>query len=144
MITTRKRTDLRPMLQGYLECALWSSTCEPAPGESDGEPMDAHYTPEDIAAEALAEIKADVAAFAFANRHDLRIYGEGFREGCRPGWSRAGHDFWLTRNRHGAGFWDRTCAPGILRDACMRLSDASKVYGASDLYEGDDGSLYVS
>lgn len=22
-------------------------------------------------------------------------------------WARAGHDLWLTRNSHGAGFWDR-------------------------------------
>lgn len=30
--------------------------------------------------------------------------------GINPGhidWSQAGHDLWLTRNGHGAGFWDR-------------------------------------
>src|SRR5215213_9921810 len=56
----------------------------------------------------------------------------------RSHYSQAGHDFWLTRNRHGAGFWDRG-----LGDLSNRLSDASKVYGEVDLYVGDDGQIYA-
>lgn len=51
----------------------------------------------------------------------------------------AGHDFWLNRCGHGAGFWDRGL--GELGD---RLSDAAKVYGNVDLYIGDDGLVYQS
>lgn len=50
---------------------------------------------------------------------------------------RAGHDFWLTRNGHGAGFWDR--GMGKLGD---RLADAARAYGSVDLYVGDDKKIY--
>ena len=44
----------------------------------------------------------------------------------------------LTRNRHGAGFWDRGHG-----DKGKRLTDAAHAYGSSDAYLGDDGLLYV-
>jgi hypothetical protein len=47
-----------------------------------------------------------------------------------------GHDFWLTRNGHGAGFWDRGL--GALGD---RLTDASKPYGEVNLWVDADGSV---
>jgi hypothetical protein len=55
-------------------------------------------------------------------------------------WERAGHDFWLTRNHHGAGFWDR----GELdaRGIGKRLTDHAHSYGGVDLYVGDDGRIY--
>ena len=49
----------------------------------------------------------------------------------------AGHDFWLTRNGHGAGFWDRG-----LGEVGDRLSNACKAFGSYDLYIGDDGKIY--
>ena len=52
--------------------------------------------------------------------------------------AQAGHDFWLTRNGHGAGFWDRG-----LGERGDRLTNAAHVYGACDLYLGDDGFVYV-
>ena len=49
-----------------------------------------------------------------------------------------GHDFWLTRNGHGAGFWDRSdCLP---EDAGERLTDAAEKYGEVDLTV-DDGVI---
>jgi hypothetical protein len=53
------------------------------------------------------------------------------------GEERAGHDFWLTRNGHGAGFWDRGL--GTLGN---RLSAAAKVYSGCDLFVGDDARVY--
>lgn len=53
--------------------------------------------------------------------------------------SRAGHDFFLTRNHHGAGFWDRD-----LGDTGDRLTKSAHAYGESDLYLGDDELFYVS
>jgi hypothetical protein len=53
----------------------------------------------------------------------------------------AGHDFWLTRNGHGAGFWDRTpLEKGKLGDELTKLC---KAFGESDLYWGDDGGIYL-
>jgi hypothetical protein len=57
----------------------------------------------DLAPDALAGIVADCLDFQ-AKAADLLILAEvrGY------GLERAGHDFWLTRNGHGTGFWDRT------------------------------------
>jgi|PlaIllAssembly_1097288.scaffolds.fasta_scaffold01458_3 hypothetical protein len=48
-----------------------------------------------------------------------------------------GHDFWLTRQGHGTGFWDRG------RESGDRLSELSKIYGAKYAYVGDDGLFYA-
>ena len=46
-------------------------------------------------------------------------------------------DFVLTRNHHGAGFWDR----GLGADG-DKLTKMSRPYGSVGLYRGDDGKLY--
>ena len=61
-------------------------------------------------------------------------------------WSRLGHDFWLTRNGHGAGFWCRDELENIdpedmgesLGD---RLTTAAKTYGGVYLYLDRDNDL---
>lgn len=52
---------------------------------------------------------------------------------------RAGVDFWLTRNRHGAGFWDRGL--GLVG---KNLTDMAHAYSEANLYKGDDGKLYLA
>lgn len=54
---------------------------------------------------------------------------------------RAGNDFWLTRNGHGAGFWDRDELPEGVGD---KLTKIAKEFGTVDLYVGDDSLLYLS
>ena len=49
-----------------------------------------------------------------------------------------GHDFWLTRNRAGAGFWDR----GYDKQAGESLSNAAMKFPEINLYIGDDGLIY--
>ncbi len=56
--------------------------------------------------------------------------------------SYAGHDFWLTRSGHGAGFWDRGLTGGLGE----RLTEASKAYGSPDdhnPYDNGDGTVAV-
>jgi hypothetical protein len=50
-----------------------------------------------------------------------------------------GHDFWLTRNHHGAGFWDR----GYAKPIADRLVTASQMHKPVSLTLGDDGKLYL-
>jgi hypothetical protein len=109
----------------YLACALWASQ------DDDGEPMDALYDATDLSPEAVQSMQDDCRAFIDGNMADLVAIG------FDP--ARAGHDFWLTRNGHGAGFWDRGYG-----DPGDRLTEACKPYGTSDLYIGDDGKIYVS
>lgn len=49
----------------------------------------------------------------------------------------AGHDFWLTRCGHGAGFWDGDWP----EPAATALTEASKAFRNVDLYVGDDGEI---
>jgi hypothetical protein len=105
----------------YIECALWSS-CD----END-EPLDGVFGIDDIAPETLASIMED--CFCFRMEHGTDFAGlEG----------RAGHDFWLSRNGHGAGFFDGPYPDAIGR----KLQDAARVWGSVDLYIGDDGRIY--
>jgi hypothetical protein len=116
----RSKSDLLASLDAfttaYITCALWSSTDNAR--DDGGDPLDRNYGPEDLTIATLREMIADCRSFQHDNAADL----EGLdTEQC-------GHDFWLTRNGHGAGFWDRGL--GALGD---RLSDASKPYGSVDL-----------
>lgn len=99
----------------YVETALWV-------GGEDAAGCD--WT--DIAPESLAEMREDCESFyeecLDMIKHDL---------------SRAGHDFYLTRNRHGAGFWD-----GDWPENGKVLTERSHPYGTQELYLGDDGVLY--
>lgn len=109
----------------YLECALWSSTDESR--DDGGDPLDDNYGPDDIDNLALASAIEDCRDFQKENASDL--------EGLDL--EQAGHDFWLTRNRHGAGFWDRG-----LGDKGERLTKASHGYGEVCLVVGDDGKVH--
>jgi len=106
----------------YITTALWSST------DDNGEPIDRSYGRDDIADETLAKMIADCDAFQKQNEALLE---EGTSE-------RAGHDFWLTRNRHGAGFWD-----GDWPVNGDKLTEAAHAFGECHLYVGDDSKLYI-
>ena len=109
----------------YIEAALWSSTDESTP--AGGEPMDANFGISDFAPETLERMKTDCASFQAQHWEDIQEDVE-----------RAGHDFWLTRNHHGAGFWDGDWP----EDVDEKLTEASHSWGEMDLYVGDDGRVY--
>lgn len=105
----------------YIECALWSST------DDDSNPLDDNYGIDDLSPECLARMVEDCKQFQLDHQTDM----EGLDD------EQCGHDFWLTRCGHGAGFWDR--GYGKLGD---KLTQASKVWGDVYLYVGDDGMIY--
>ena len=82
-------------------------------------------------------MREDCKDFIEANAADLELYDEQMDSEQWSGSERAGHDFWLVRNSHGAGFWDRG-----LGDLGVRLSNAAMSYGEVFLYPGDDGKVY--
>ena len=69
---------------------------------------------------------------------DCRNFWGTYHDAIDSNPQQAGHDFWLTRNRHGAGFWDGDwpVAQGEM------LTKASHGFGEVDLYVGDDGYIY--
>lgn len=127
-----RRGSLDAFTESYIETALWSSTDNS--DDSGGDPLDANYDISDIDEATLDKMVADAADFQ--EKYGSLIDGEKLngRYGNRE---QAGHDFWLTRNGHGAGFWD-----GDWPEYGDALTKASKTYGEFDLYVGDDGSIY--
>jgi hypothetical protein len=130
------------VVRAYAETALWSSThyaeAEGDMESGDGEPMDANHGVDDIHADTYAEMLLDVSDFILANLEDFAGYVSRMssRVSFQDALEAFGHDFWLTRNGHGAGFWDRGL--GALGD---RLTDASKPYGEVNLWVDADGSV---
>lgn len=130
-----------PFVIGYVTAALWS-TPDDRPGDHP-EMLDGTFSIEDIAPEAMASIIGDCEEFVEQNNATLY---EAF---AHPDYKRipdstpeqtAGHDFWMTRNGHGVGFWDGDYP----KEHGEKLTEACEKYGECDLYVGDDGKLYVS
>lgn len=105
----------------YIEAALWSSM------DDEGAPLDKNHGNGDIAPETLEKMERDADSFQKENWEYISRNLE-----------QAGHDFWLTRNGHGAGFTD-----GDWGDKPeYRLDKSAQSYGEYNLYVGDDGLIY--
>lgn len=115
-------------IQAFVICALWSTTDNADPG--GGEPLENNFSESDFDSVTKAIIDTDCEAFMDANMFDLVNYPA----------DQAGHDFFLTRNHHGAGFWDRDYGTKDLRS---RLTNSSHAFGETDIYVGDDKKLYI-
>lgn len=113
----------------YFEAALWASSDES--DDQGGEPLDKNYGIEDFDPATRDKMIDDCADFQdrYAAMLD-NAYGEGGIDS-----ERAGHNFWLSRNGHGAGFFD---------DNLDDLQEAAKSYGEFYLYVGDDGEIHGS
>ncbi len=111
----------------YVETALWATTDENDP---DGRSLDRTYTADDLAPETLRTMRAECADFLAYIRDE---YGIDLPP-CAMG--NAGRDFWLTRNRHGAGYWD-----GDWESLGADLTAAAHTFGEVYLY-ADDGLIY--
>jgi hypothetical protein len=119
---------------------------------TDSGPDDGQWSPDDVLApETTFKALADCAAFLAEVQHLGLLTPYGNAGGTL---AQMGHDFWLTRNGHGAGFWDRgnlqvriaMHPPGMprVRDAALgdALSEAARAAGVCDTYQGDDGLIY--
>lgn len=126
-------TALVEFVNGYTECALWSSY------DDQGEPLDRPDGGYDLAPETVQRFETDCRAFMAANETDLDAYADAPRGSEDSAMSYAGHDLWLSRNGHGTGFWDRG-----LGELGERLSEAAHALGTCDLYIGDDGLIYAT
>jgi len=103
---------------------LWSSCDE------DGEPFDSASTIENIAYKDVGKAEKDCRKFCKEN--NALLEKSGLDE------SQIGYDFWLTRNGHGAGFFDRDL--GEIGD---KLTKACEAFGEVTPYTGNDGLIYI-
>jgi len=118
-------SDLSPLVRQYLETALWSST----EGDDVGTPLDRNYSIDDFDAEAIQKAEQDVDAFIQKAGHLL--------EGIDL--EQAMHDFFLSREGHGSGFFD---SDYTTQDIANQLQELAKSFGPADLHVGDDGKLH--
>lgn len=112
-------SDAEQFTEAYLEALVWSSDDESQ--EWRGARLSA----------ALKE-RARIECRAFLYR--VAVYIDA--EPTAPGMAAAGHDFALTRNRHGAGFWD-----GDWPMYGELLTKVSHSFGEIDLYVSDAGEI---
>lgn len=105
-------------LPQYFETMLWSST------DTDSEePLDKEYDVKDISKELKDSSKKDLLSFAeYCEKNCSKELEEYLEE---EGYSSFGHDMWLSRNGHGAGFFDRG-------NGYKALQKASKTFGSVD------------
>lgn len=148
-------TEYAEFVDGYLTAALWSSTDE------DGAPMDRAFSAEQC--ENVESAHEDCGSFLTETLAVERVNEAGYVPGpmeryideigatfdATP-WEQAGHDFWLTREGHGTGYWDRapmdpqTHRANLFAKACEALSDAARAYGEATPYTTDDGGWAFS
>lgn len=131
--------NLTRMVSGYTECIAWADCNEDCGPEFEGA---------SFSAELLAAAETDCAAF-------IAQCGETLLDQLAelaPEYSdeRFGHDFWLTRGGHGAGFWDRkeletrTEIGDKVGGYTLgeRLTSVAQTFPNRDCYVGDDGQIY--
>lgn len=117
-----KTFNIDNILRHYVACALWSS-CNDV-----GEHLDDDCDFDDVAPDTLAEMREDVHSFV-QSASDILERTDISEE-------QTGHDLWLTRNHHGAGFWDR----GLGADG-EALTVMAHSMGSVDLWVDDTGKV---
>jgi hypothetical protein len=149
--------QLNSILKGYIDAALWTeedilkdqlSEIDFNEDDEDDEiekiiqlhnslnrkPID-NFTREDIDDNSLIDAYADIKKFVeLAGKEPFEYALEEL------GLERIGHDIWLTRNRHGAGFFDHSFDDDIE----LSLMNAAQKLGEKSLYVGDDMRLYFT
>lgn len=151
-------SEMIEILKGYLNAAIWTEEerlndeyntgkfsdeyDDPNDYEDDIEKTVKQTNPQqafqgfnasDIDADSQIQAYLDIKKFIIAAGGDA--VGEAIKIG---GYERLGMDIWLTRNGHGAGFFDHSYEhEQALMDAAHNLREV-------DLYLGDDNKLHFS
>lgn len=127
----------------YLVTGLWASSDES--DDSGGEPLDTNYDIDDIAEDSQQAAAADCKKFRDQVKAAglMDAYLEAYDNDEKNAYEMMGHNFWLTRNGHGAGFWDATELSYRDDDLGKKLSDIADKFGESYMYVGDDGQIHI-
>ena len=109
------------MLGAYLDCIAWVDCVDD---------QDENFENAAFSDELLEEAKNDCKEF-------LDIAGDKLTDNQLE---QAGHDLWLTRNGHGAGFWDRGDFYNGHGDYFTSLCECK--FQEKYVYVGDDNLIY--
>ena len=123
-----KEEKLENFIQGYIDGIIFISD-------------DNEFDVDDLDNNALDAIKDIGQDFFNNNFEDLELFceqaGEFYSDEI---WAYAGHNFALTQNSAGEGFWSRE---GVSKGLGEKLSEKAKECGELRLYCGEDNRLYI-
>lgn len=128
---------MKKELEQYLETALWSSTGE------DDRPLDDKYDTRNFTRKARLQAERELKAFfkkvdevgyVAADRAEEEGRLEEFKDSLDFDGTDLAHNFWLSRNGHGAGFFDKPEKFGELAGILQRVAKQAgeryiEVYG---------------
>ena len=120
--------DVDEILTSYFEAALW--TDEDRLAEEVGDDKAKSFTIFDFSDETKAKAKEEIEQFMQKAGQYLTNVTDDM----------IGHDFWLTRNHHGAGFWDRKEIGYEIGD---KISEICHEFRELMVVVGDDEKLYL-
>jgi len=109
--------NLKDIVLHYLVACLWT------------EGFDNLSASIDVPQETVAKALADVESFVEKSGDLLNGITDEM----------IGHDFWLTRNGHGTGFWDRT---EIDKETGQKLTEICIEFKEVSAFKGEDGKVY--
>ena len=132
-LTNDRGSHIDEFFKGYLSALVWSeNTGDMHEGEHAKYNITDEHDHSDMTLDAISESFEDCNDFV---SHNIAMLEE---RAVATDWSSMGHDFALTRNGHGAGFWDR----GLRFD--HELSEECKPYGSAHLMMDEDGLLFIT
>jgi hypothetical protein len=128
--------DIDGMVDGYLDAQLWAQRDN---DREDDSMLDANYDRDDIAPAYIESVTAEFRELVAAHPLAVRMYGaqRHYYAGDGSVWEHFGHDYYLTREHHGAGFWDR----GLGHLGSYLTDIAHNAGEAEDLWDNGNGVL---
>jgi hypothetical protein len=109
----------------YIKCALWTTFDESKLNLN-------RFSISNISDDTIKEMIADCKKFQEKVKEEL----EEAYDNIDYNETKAGIDFWFTRNHHSAGFWDRG-----LYSLGKNLIEIAHGFGGYDLYLGENGEI---
>jgi hypothetical protein len=91
----------------------------------------------DIDSSSVVRVRDDCESFI--QKAGELLHGSNLPHG-EPDWSLIGHNFWLSRNGHGSGFFDSEDEYG---NAAQQLQDIARDFGESYAFVKMDGDIEI-
>lgn len=130
VFTPNEGLDVLPIiLDSYLETALWAD----APENVDTDDLE-------FDKDSIREARKDIREFYMKTKKitDDIIFNHSPNDDDNF-WRMFGHDFWLSRNGHGAGYWDK---PEVYGDGLDELTKIAESMGGKHLWT-DGTTCYI-
>jgi|SRR5690606_6803360 len=134
MFTNDQITEI---VTSQLDSLIWSEgEITNESGDFTGEMWEDFYDADDATPELVAQLTEELKGVDFTEDFTHAVNEYRNHAGAHLGniWERFGHDLALTRNHHGAGFWDR----GLLRGAGELLINWAESLGELHIFHGSD------